>query len=170
MQHQERNNWRTERNWIPTFSRSIAKRFALVRYGSGQLQPIRLDSFGLLARVCHVGARRSRGHLNPAAHALSRSRHRSARVGAVFRHASLPHDAVCRACPGYPCDPVGSRRLFPRRDEGGGGAKSAHAFRLSCAILFRNYALDKVAPADARPQGATVIHVCQKRQSGTISA
>jgi hypothetical protein len=26
-----------------------------------------------------------------------------------------------------------SRRLYPRRDEGGGGAKSAHAFRLSCA-------------------------------------
>ena len=66
------------------------------------------DSFGLLSWVCHVGARRtSSGHLNPAAQAMSRPRYRAARVGAVFRHASLPHDAVCRTCPGYPCDPVG---------------------------------------------------------------
>jgi hypothetical protein len=55
----------------------------------------------------HVGERCSSVHLNPAAHALSRSRCRAARVGAVFRHASLLHDAVCRTCPGYPCDPVG---------------------------------------------------------------
>jgi hypothetical protein len=144
MQHQERNNWRRERNWIPTFSRSIAKRFALVRYGSGQLQPIRLDSFGLLSWVYHVGARRSRGHLNPAAHALSRSRYRSARVGAVFRHASLPHDAVCRACPGT--DPVGSRRLFPRRDEGGGGAKSAHGSGSLVLFIFGIMHLTKLPP------------------------
>ena len=31
MQYQVRNNWRRERNWIPTFSRSIAKRFAALR-------------------------------------------------------------------------------------------------------------------------------------------
>jgi hypothetical protein len=85
--------------------RSVSRWFA---YGSGQLQPIRLDSFGLLSWVCHVGARRtSSGHPNPAAHAVSRPRYRAARVGAVFRHASLPLDAVCRTCPGYPCDPVG---------------------------------------------------------------
>ena len=31
MQYQVRNNWRRERNWIPTFSRRIAKRFARLR-------------------------------------------------------------------------------------------------------------------------------------------
>src|ERR1700738_9351 len=31
MQHQERNNWRRERNWIPTFSRRIVNAFAALR-------------------------------------------------------------------------------------------------------------------------------------------
>jgi hypothetical protein len=67
-----RTVWRRERNWNPTFSRSIAKRFALVRYGAGLLQPIRLESFGLLSWVCHVGARRGNCQAAPGQQVLAR--------------------------------------------------------------------------------------------------
>jgi hypothetical protein len=84
----------------------------------------------------HVGARCSSVHLNRAADALSPSRCRAVRVGAVFRHGLVTARCCLSNLSGIPVRPRGfSRRLFPRRDEGGGGAKSAHAFRLSCADL-----------------------------------
>jgi hypothetical protein len=67
---------------------------------------------------------------------VSRPRYRAARVGAVFRHGLVTARCCLSNLSGIPVRPRGfSRRLFPRRDEGGGGAKSAHAFRLSCADL-----------------------------------
>jgi hypothetical protein len=72
-----------------------AFRVGSLRSRSAATHPI--DSFGLLARVCHIGARRGRGHLKDEAEAERKAPTRSGSLVLSVRQARAPQRPVWRA-------------------------------------------------------------------------